>query len=267
MSERELAWTLAQERTGTSLGWHVSGSLLGLDLALARIALRRLSADDMPAIPTINLNDQFTLARTAVAMEGAELDDGDRDRLAEAIERGRRRVAAAGREPTALETLARETRMAAARRRMLPWTLASNPDSGPALFGLRDLLWLGRPDVPAERLARWGVLSDAVDGRLAPRFDPPRPWEVVAGRPETGVMATETPDVTLRLVEATARLRLPAQLIPSLLLFATQDYWHEVEARFADDSPAMIRGALALTDRRIEDYVAGLASRGPLRPR
>jgi hypothetical protein len=267
MSARELAWTLAQERTGTSLGWHVTGSLLGLDLALARIALRRLSADDMPAIPTINLNDQFTLARTAVAMEWADLDDDDRDRLAAAIARGRRRVAEAGRDSTAIEALARETGMSATRRLTLPWTLALHPDAGPALFGLRDLLWLGRPDVPPERLARWGVLSDPVDGRLAPRFDPPRPWEVVAGRPETGVMATETPDVTLRLVEATARLRLPAELIPSLLLYATQDYWHEVEARFADDSPAMVRGALAITDRRIEDYVAGLASRGPLRPR
>jgi hypothetical protein len=266
-SGREFAWTAAQERTGTSLGWHVAGSLFGIDVALARIALRRLSADDMPAIPTINLNDQFTLARTAVAMDWADLDDGDRDRLAHAIARGRTRVEAAGSDPAAIDGLADETGMSAARRRMLPWTLALAPGAGPALFGLRDLLWLGRPDLPTARLARWGVLGDSVDGRLALRFDPPRAWESVAGRPETGVMATETPDLTLRLVEAAFRLRVPSQLIPSLLLFATQDYWHEVEARFADDSPAMVRGALGITDHRIEDYVAGLASHGPLRPK
>ena len=33
---------------------------------------------------------------------------------------------------------------------------------------------------------------------------------------------------------------------PALLLYATQDYWHEVEARFPDDWPALVRGALAL---------------------
>jgi hypothetical protein len=52
-----------------------------------------------------------------------------------------------------------------------------------------------------------------------------------------------------------------------LLLFATQDYWHAVEARFADDWPAMVRGAAAITTGRVEDYVAALASAGPLRPR
>jgi hypothetical protein len=64
----------------------------------------------------------------------------------------------------------------------------------------------------------------------------------------------------------TARLKLPARLIPALLTYATQDYWHDVSARFSDDWPAMTRQALALSPSRVEDYVAALAGDGPLRP-
>ena len=76
------------------------------------------------------------------------------------------------------------------------------------------------------------------------------------------LIATQAPDLTLRIAEETARLKLPAQLIPALLTFATQDYWHDVESRFPDDWPAMARQALALSPSRVEDYVAALAGDG-----
>jgi hypothetical protein len=128
-------------------------------------------------------------------------------------------------------------------------------------------MWLGRPRLEPEVMARWGVISEPVDGRLGTRFDAPVPWDHLAGRPDTGVLATQVPDLTLRLAEITAGKRVPAALIPALLLFATQDYWHDVEARFADDWPAMARGALGLPSARVEDYTAALGSGGPLRPR
>ena len=113
-SGRNLAWLPAVERTGTGGPWHVGGSLLGLDLALGRSALRRLSADEMPAVPTINLNDQLTLARTAVALATARFDDAARDELAAAIARGRQRVAEAGASAPALLALGEEVGMTAA---------------------------------------------------------------------------------------------------------------------------------------------------------
>ena len=114
-------------------------------------------------------------------------------------------------------------------------------------------------------LARWGVIGDSVDGRLATRFDPPIAWDRLAGRPDTGVLATQVPDLTLRLAEVTAALHMPAVLIPSLLLYATQDYWHEVEARFADDWPALTRGAsLPASGWRITSRRSAAAARsGP----
>jgi hypothetical protein len=94
---------------------------------------------------------------------------------------------------------------------------------------------------------------------------PPAPWEDYGGRSEAGQVTTQVPDLTLRLVEETARLRLPASLVPALLAFALGDYWHDVHARFADDWPRLTRQAAALSSARIEDYVAALTGRGPLR--
>jgi hypothetical protein len=266
-SGREFAWVPATERTGSGLPWHVAGSLLGLDLALSRSALLRMSADEMPPVPTINLNDEMTLARTAVALRPHDLDDGAQAAIAGAIARGRARLSAAASDPRAVQALADEVAMPIAVRQVVPWTLASMPDAVNTLFSLRDLLWLGRPGLDPEQLAKWGVAGEPVDGRLATRFDPPQAWDRLAGRPDTGILATQVPDLTLRLVELTSTLRVPASLIPALLLYATQDYWHEVEARFPDDWPALVRAASSLQISRVEDYVAALGSGGPLRPR
>ena len=78
-------------------------------------------------------------------------------------------------------------------------------------------------------------------------------------------MATQIPDLTLRVVEETARLGLPATLVPAILAYAVEDYWHDVRAGFSDDWPAMVRQATVLDSERIQDYVAALAGVGPLR--
>ena len=78
---------------------------------------------------------------------------------------------------------------------------------------------------------------------------PPAPWEDFAGRADAGQMTTQLPDVTLRLAEETARLRLPASLVPALLAYAVEDFWHDAQARFADDWPRMTRQAAALASR------------------
>jgi hypothetical protein len=137
----------------------------------------------------------------------------------------------------------------------------------PALFGLRDFMWLGRPDLPIETLHRWGVYAEALHSRLKTAMPAPIPWENFGGRADGGLIATQFPDLTLRMAEETFRLGLPAQLIPGLLTYATQDFWHDVDSRFPDDWPALARQALALSPSRVEDYVAALAGDGPLRPR
>ena len=262
-----MAWSPPREMVGDGVPWHVQGSVLGLDLGLARLFLRRIADDDMPAAPSINLNDELSLARTAVALNPREMSDGDRDQLVAALARGRQRVTAAGHDLTALSALAEEVRVSATVRQVLPWMVARTPESVPALFVLRDLMWLGRPSVDAGRLDRWGVYAEVLESRRRTAMPAAAPWEDFGGRAESGGMATQVPDLTLRMAEETARLKLPARIIPALLAYATEDYWHDVSARFPDDWPAMTRQPLALSAARVEDYVAALAGDGPLRPR
>ena len=260
----ERRWAPPEERQGTG-PWRVQGSLLGLDLALSRLALRRIADDQMPSAPTLTINDFGTFTRTVVALVPTDLSDADRDELAAAIARGRQRVAGARGDLQAIETLAREARMSAATIQLLPWIAARQPDALNEVFALRDLMWLGRPALSKTQLDRWGIAGDGIDGRRITMMAPPAPWEDFAGRADVGQVATQTPDLTLRLVEETARLKLPAMLIPSLLAFAVNDYWHDVQARFSDDWLCLTRQARGLTATRVEDYVAALTGTGPLR--
>jgi hypothetical protein len=257
-------WALPEERQG--LGpWHVLGSLLGLDLGLSRLALRRVADGQMPAKPVLTLNDLATLTRTVVALTPHELRDEDRDELVAAVARGRQRVREADGHLAALRTLAHEVRMSAAAHEALPWLLARHPAGIPRLFSMTDLFWLGKPAIPPHRIARWGLSGEAVDGRRVTTFPQPAPWEDFAGRSDLGQIATRVPDLTLRLAEETARLKLPAELVPALLAFAVDDYWHDTQARFSDDWPRMTSQAAALEPARVEDYVAALTGAGPLR--
>jgi len=257
-------WSLPQEQQGRG-PWRVEGSLIGLDLGLSRLALRRLSGEEMPAAPTLTLNDFSTLSRTIVSMSALDLTDADRDEIANAIARGRERVREAIANAQALDALARDARISAISRQLIPWLAARQPDGLNDLFTLRDLMWLGQPKISRRQLDRWGLLADGVDGRQVTAMPPPAPWEDFSGRADAGQITTQTPDLTLRIVEETARLRLPALVVPSLLAFAVNDYWHDVQVRFADDWPRLSRQARLLDPARVEDYVAALTGDGPLR--
>jgi hypothetical protein len=221
----------------------------------------------MPVAPTINLNDQLTFARTMMTLNPRSLQDADRDRIVAAIERGRDRVKAAGADLAAVQAIAEEAQLPSSVRQTLAWTMTRAPELVPALFGLRDFLWLGKPDLPQATLDRWGIYAESLNNRLRTAMPKPSPWEDFGGRADGGLIATQAPDLVLRLAEETARLKLPAQLVPGLLMYAAQDYWHDVDSRFPDDWPALTRQALALSPSRVEDYVAALAGGGPLRPR
>jgi hypothetical protein len=264
LMRRVIPWSAPEERQGHG-PWHVIGSIIGLDSGLSRLMLRRVADEQLPPAPTLTLNDFATLTRTLAAFVARELTDADRDAIAVAIARGRQRVLDAHDDSTQLAELAREVRMSAATRELLPWLVARQPESVEDCFSLRDLLWLGR--VPtAVALDRWGIAGDALDGRRTLLMPAPAPWEDFAGRPDAGQITTQVPDVTLRLVEETARLQLPATIIPALLAYAIEDYWHDVQVRFADDWPRLIRQAAAIERSRIEDYVAALVGDGVLRP-
>ena len=115
-------------------------------------------------------------------------------------------------------------------RQLLPWILSRQPEAVPSIFSLRDLLWLGRPRLEAAQLGSLGHCRRR--DRRPPRSrrcHAPRRGKITAGRSEAGQVTTQVPDLTLRLVEETAELQLPAALVPALLAFALEDYWHDVQ--------------------------------------
>ena len=62
-------------------------------MAMAPLALRRISVDRVPESPMLNLMQRDGFAATVAVMSGWGASDADRDRIADRIERGRQRVA------------------------------------------------------------------------------------------------------------------------------------------------------------------------------
>ena len=208
-----------------------------------RLATRRPS-DEMPPAPTLTLNDFATLTRTVVVDDGARLD-----RRRPRRDRRARSRAAASACATPERALGRSTRWRV-RHAFQPISRQLHPLVGRAPAGCAERsLHTARPDVAGSADAR-APPTRSLGTRRGRHRRPPRdgdaaarPWEDFAGRPDAGQITTQTPDLTLRIVEETARLGLPALLVPSLLAFAVNDYWHDVQVRFADDWPRLSRQA------------------------
>jgi hypothetical protein len=106
----------------------VRGSLLGLELGLSGFAVRRLTSDVMPAAPVLAPSERDVFTKSVALMNPWLLRDDDRDEIAAAIERGRRRVTALGHGDGDWPGLADEISLDGWRRRAVRWTLEQEPD-------------------------------------------------------------------------------------------------------------------------------------------
>jgi hypothetical protein len=254
-----------REVGGPGQRWHLRGALLGLDVALARLALRRLETD-VPPSPMLTAADRAAFAEGAVHMRPAVLDDAGRDAIADALRRGRARLAAAAADPAALAGIEAARPVRDWRASTLGWLAERRPDQLPSAFTLGEVAWLGAQDAPAGLSATWGTSARADDGCLCARLAPPAAWDALAGRAADGRMAALAPDLHLRVAELLSELRVPARLAPAVLTLAVQDELDQVSPAYLEDRLAVSRHASALTRTRVEDYVAALAGRGPLVP-
>ena len=260
------AWESPQQIVSPGVPWHVSGSLLGLDLALAPLALRRIATDRILDPPVLTINQRTTFSETVVLLNPFELRDADRDAIADAIARGRARVEALAARGERLAELADEIRMDEWRRRAAQWTLENDAPRVASFFSLTELLYLGHPEKTAA-LDEWGVSGVAFDGCVCTKLQPPGGWILTIGRMRAGFLAAHVADLTLRIATTLRELRLPAALARGVLAAATQDYIDEVKPVHGNDWLALVRAAQAVSKERIEDYLAALtAVGGPLVP-
>jgi hypothetical protein len=257
-------WALPRQQVAVGSPWHVVGSLLGLDVALSPLALRRVDGNRVVDAPTLSTNERAAFAAALALLDPYRLRDEERDVIAEAIARGRVRVGTVAEDSSALPSLMDEVRMDGWRRRALQWMMSREPDGIGSMFSLTELLYLGAPS--NVDLNAWGMSALATSGCLCTRLAPPNQWRTLLGRPQLGLMAATVPDLNLHVAMVLRDLHLPSAILKSVLAAAVQDFIDEARPTDANDWLTLVRAARTVPRERIEDYVASATADGPLVP-
>ena len=165
-------WTLPRQDVAPGLAWHVDGSLLGLDVALARLGLRRLGMELPIEAPTLSSNQRETFIVSAALLDAYALDDATRDAIVDAVASGRQRVQRLVGHPEDVVEIGEAIGMDGWRRRAAGWVVAHEPAHLEALFSQAELLALGGIS-PRIDLQPWGMSAIATAGCLCVELVPP----------------------------------------------------------------------------------------------
>lgn len=261
------AWAIPSETHDDTGRWGVHGSLLALDIGLADLALRRISADAPPGPPTLSDNDRRAFVEAVVLANAFDYRDADMVLIAQATRRGRDRVTRLVSEPWLLGEAAAEAGLDELRRQAVAWALTHEPDRVSSFFSLGELLRLGRPPAnTVEALDAWGTSGLSLDGRLCLHFPRSQPWTTLSGRRGKGLSATLAPDLVLLVAEALSDQRLPAALTRSVLAVATPHVVERLGLAFEDDWITMVNDLERIVRARMDDYLAAVVTSGPLVP-
>ena len=260
------AWRIPTEGH-TSKGWKVTGSLLGLDLALARLALRRLDSTVMPPEPQMVSAERQTVSVTVALMNPLTLGDAARNEIAAALARGRARLDALEASETDLDQVARDAGLSPWRREALRWTIGHDSARRAEQLSVLELMWLGRPrTTEALALDGWGATTLPLDGCACLVMPTASPWEWLVGRPAQGLLATRGADVAIVVADTLAALDLPAQIAPGVAAYATQEVIDQAQPAHFDDWGGFSRAARAISRDSLVDYIAAQTAGGALLP-
>jgi hypothetical protein len=245
-------------------GRAISGSLFGLDLTLSTNRLRRLALDGLPHPARMRSNDSAALVDVLALVNPRALTSHDLEAIEASIASGRRQVQAAA-DASALGRLGMRVSMSESRRELLAWTLQKEPAQVPLLFSTAEMFWLGSTDRPFDRLEAWGTSFEPQSGCYCLRFPAAGAWDHAVGRVGGRLLGAAVPDLTLRVAEHMAALRVPAALFPSVMALATQDFIDGAPPIFDDDWVGIVAYAGRLSREMVQDYVAAVVAAGPVR--
>jgi hypothetical protein len=267
------AWGVPRIDMTPGIPWHVGGSILGLDIGLAPLALRRLNFERVLEAPRLTTNERDTFALSVSLLNPLLMRDADRDAIADAVAAGQRRVgalrtgghaAAKTAAETAFEAIADELQIEGWRRRSMRWMLAHEPDRVASMFSMTELLELGGGRTAD--LQSWGMAMMAAQGCICSRLTPSGRWPTLLGRPPLGLTATAVADVHLHVAIMLKELHLPSAVAKVVLSGAVQDFIDEAKPTDDADWLTLVRTARNATRDRIEDYIAAATAAGPLVP-
>jgi hypothetical protein len=263
---KRTAWRRPTPGSRAIAGDAVTGSLFGIDIALAPKRLRRIASNRLPGPPKLNGNDMETFATTVALLNPRQLSGTTLRAIGAAVERGRARVKAAASDAPARDALAASASMSHIRRQLLAWTADHAPAQLEHLFSPSEMFWLGTDTaIDRDAMTAWGMSFEAMTGCLCLRLAPAGAWDAVAGRPSTSQLAWAASDVNIRVAGLLSEAGVPAALFPGVMGMAMQDYLDTLPAVYDDDWQAISAHAWAITRERIEDYVSALVVNGPVR--
>jgi hypothetical protein len=262
--QRRVRWLVPVEASGSGEPWHLHGSLLAMDVALGRLALRRTSIDLPAQQPRLNEGDRRVFIASLI-LTPADHRVADQPRvLLDWAKAGRQIVNQAGDVDVRDRIVARlgfDTRRAEA----LAWTATHDVEALPRLFLTTEITALGRPSGHAWP-ERWGTAQIALSGCLCKAFpDPPAPHRAdpLVG---SGLLATAIDDLELRILEALDELHVPFSLARGVMAAALQDFLDSARPAYFGDWLSLSGQARDLPRERVIDYIAALTADGPLVP-
>jgi hypothetical protein len=259
------AWQRPAMDKSENAGLAVAGSLFGLDLTLSTKRLRRIALDGLPHPPRLSSNDSSAFVDILALITPRSLTSDDLSSIERAITSGREQVQTAT-DAASLDRLAARVSMSEHRRQLVAWTLRQEPARVPAIFSTAEMFWLGIDDRPFERLDAWGTSFEPQSGCYCLRFPAIGTWDRVAGRLGGRLLGASVPDLTLRVAEHLAALRVPVALFPGVMAMATQDFIDGAPPIYDDDWLGIVAYAGRVTRETVQDYVAALVAAGPVRP-
>jgi hypothetical protein len=209
-------------------------------------------------------NDSAALVDVLALVNPRALTNHDLEAIEASIASGRQQVQAAA-DASALGRLAMRVSMSESRRELLAWTLQKEPAQVPALFSTAEMFWLGSNDRPFDRLDAWGTSFEPQSGCYCLRFPAAGAWDHAVGRVGGRLLGSAVPDLTLRVAEHMAALKVPAALFPGVLALATQDFIDGAPPIFDDDWVGIVGYAGRLSREMVQDYVAAVVAAGPVR--
>jgi hypothetical protein len=265
LASARAAWTLPRLVFNAGQSWHVHGALLGLEVPLAALALRRTDMAPPVREPRLLSTNYYSFVASFGLMNVFALRDDDADAIAAAVARGQRRVETLRPAGDEVRAVIDEIAMDGWRARALRWSVVHAPDRVPALFSMTELVHLGgggRLDVRA-----WGMSALEVQGCFCTDLLPPTLQTAVSGRHRLGMLPVAVPDLNLRVAVVLRELRMPAALAKSVLEAALYDFLSNVGPAYPDDWLTLVQHARALSSERIADYLAAATTAaGPLTP-
>jgi hypothetical protein len=260
------AWSLPVASADRMRDWGVTGSVLGLDVTLAHLALVSVSSKPPLRSPTIPDADRRAFIDAVALIERAALTDADMSTIVTAIRKGRARVSSLRTDRDAV-ALADEIHLSQARRTLLSWMVTHEPERVPTFLAPIELFWLGMEGAPINgSLHAWGAPAGTRIGCLCLYLDASRPWELLAGRWGGALLASGFPDLNLRIAELLSELTMPAALLAPVLAAATLDFVNTANSRDPDDRRGLVEFVRGLRLEQVEQYLALLTTDGPLVP-